>query len=120
MKIIEPSKLVLPVQPKMLIDSHKMFYDKDIDSEEAIKLKRKADLYKKKKPPRLIKTRGFLTSKSSFRLPSDFVPFSEPLHDQKQFAQQQMKKRFVNKLTHKNKCETIRAISTRSTRSLSK
>ena len=51
---------------------------------------------------------------------NDFIPFSEPLHDQKQFTQQQMKKRFANKLTHKNKCETIRAISRKSTCSLSK
>lgn len=103
MKHIDTSKMVLPVEPKMLIDSHKMFYDKEFDSEEAIKLRRRAELYKKMKAPKLIKSRGFLTSRSSFRPPSDFVPFSEPLHDQQQFVKQQIKKRFVNKLTHKNK-----------------
>ena len=63
MKIIETSRLALPVQPKMLIDSHKMFYYKDLDNEEAIKLRRRAKLYKKMKPPRSIKSHGFMTSR---------------------------------------------------------
>ena len=103
MKEVDLTKFVPPVEPKLLNDTHKRFYNHNFDSTQAIKLKQRTELMKGAKSVRGPKSRGFLTSRSSIRPVDDYIPFSEPYPDEKQTVKQKIEQRFASKLMHKKK-----------------